>query len=111
MQRTSRQLREQLHCAVLGMSGGGGLTFGRQVPTKPLSHSSAFFPRLGGCRVVSLTRVSILSLTAAAHRVLSFLQEVITEVPLEWLIGSALGSGWSILEPAEAGSLGHGVSS
>ena len=111
MQRTSRQLREQLHCAVLGMSGGGEMTFGRQVPPKPLSHSSTFFPRLGVCRVVSLTCFSLLSLTAAAQSIFSFLQEVITEVPLEWLIGSALGSGWPILEPAETVSLGHGVSS
>ena len=87
------------------------MTFGRQVPPKPLSHSS-FFPRLGVCRVVSLTCFSLLLLTAAAQSIFSFLKEVIiTEVPLEWLIGSALGSGWSILEPAETVSLGHGVSS
>ena len=52
-----------------------------------------------------------LAYSCCTQSFLSFLQEVITEVPLEWLIGSALGSGWSIVEAAETGSLRHGVSS
>ena len=66
--------------------------------------SPSFFTDLGVCRVVSLT-FSHSSLLAAAQHFLPFPKYVVTEALPALLIGSALASGGSVLEPAVTGSV------
>jgi len=71
----------------------------------------SFCTYLGVCRVVSLTYSRSSHLSALAQQVFfPILKYVITEaLPLS-LMGSALASSRSILEPARTGSVGHGGS-
>jgi len=74
--------------------------------------SPSFFTDLGVCRVVSLT-LSHLSLSTAVSLqsfFLPFLEYVITETLPPSLIGLALASSRSVLEPAATGFIRHGGS-
>jgi len=70
--------------------------------------SPSFFTDLGVCRVVSLTLSHSSLLTALLPQFFPLLKYVITEaLPLS-LIGLALTSGGSVLEPAGTGFITHG---
>jgi len=70
--------------------------------------SPSFLADLGVYRVVYLTFFSLLFPTAAVQRFLPCLNYVIAEAPPVSLMGSALASGGSVLEPAGTGSVQHG---
>jgi len=70
--------------------------------------SPSFFTDLGACRVVSLTSSHSSVFTAISPQFFSpLLKYVITEVLPLSLIGLALASIWSILEPAGTGFIRH----
>jgi len=76
------------------------------------SSCSRSFPYLGVCRVVSFTPSHSPLLTGVLTAVLflPLLKYVITEAPPPSLIGLALASGGSVLEPAGTGFIRHGGS-
>jgi len=80
-------------------------TFGHLLPP-------SFFTDLGVCRVVSLplSHSSLYTAVSPPSFFLPFLKCVITEVLPPSLIGLALASGGSILEPAGTGFIRHGGS-
>jgi len=67
-----------------------------------------FFTDLGVCGVVSLTQSHSSLSTAVPQQVFPLLKYVILEVLPPSLMGSALGSSGSVLEPAGTGSVRHG---
>jgi len=85
---------------------------GRALSSSVLCTSSpSFFTDLGVCRVVSFTSSHSPLLTAVSlHFFLPFLNYVIPEVLQSSLIGLALASSRSVLEPADTGFIRHGGS-
>ena len=67
--------------------------------------SPSFFPDLGVCRVFPLAYSHSSLPGAVAQCFLPFLKYVVTEALPMGLIGPALASGGSVLEPAETGSV------
>jgi len=79
-------------------------------PLRCLEHLlPSFSSDFGVCRAVSLTFFSLLSVTAAVQRLLSFLKNVFAEALPVLLSGSALASSGSVLEPAGTGCLTWGM--
>jgi len=85
---------------------------GKTLCSSILSTSSPLLPTdLGVCRLVSLTSSHSSLFTAVSPQFfLSFLKYAIPEVLPPSLIGLALASGRSVLEPADTGLIRHGVS-